>query len=440
MVGIGLAGGVFAMHDENVAHLLFVLAGEVLDEFLVVAVAGEGLDGGEFGTHLVLGAEDGDLAVAAHDFGPEGGGGTIADRQDGGLGIFDVVGEMVLHTAGLHHARSGDDDAGTVVGVEFFGVGDAADVVHLLEAERVGVGFDVLLQLLVESLAMDAEDVGGSHGERTVNEDFHIRQIIFIFKGLQGIHNLLCTADGEGGNDEFAFTLRHRVFDDHHEVVFRLADGSVEAIAIGGFGDDVVGLREGFGIGEDGLAVPPDVAGVAERSLLTPFFDGDIDGAAAEHVAGVDELKLEVGGNVIEKMVGDADETAHAGHRILHGVDGFDRGEALESAFLVELGGIGLLDAAGVGEHDGAEVAGGRGAEHRALEAHLHHVWNQAGVVDVRVGKDDVVNVARVEAEVAVHAVGLQTFTLVHAAVEQNFHALVGGEKEFTTGNFCCCT
>ena len=157
-------------------------------------------------------------------------------------------------------------------------------------------------------------------------------------------------------------------------------------------------------------------------------------------MAGINEFKLEVGGEFVGKMVRDADEVAHTTYRILHGIDRLNGRKSLEGAFFVELGGIGFLDAAGVGEHDSAEVAGGGRAEHRSFEAHLHHIGNQAGVVDVRVRKDDVVDVARVEAQVAVHAVGLETFTLVHSAIEQNFHAFARGEKKFTTGNFSRCT
>ena len=93
VLGVGLAHVAFAMHDEN-AFEFFVafLAGEIADELLVVAVAGEGVDALQMGFHLIHLPEDGDFLVAAHDLGAQRRGGAVADAQDGGLRIFNVVG------------------------------------------------------------------------------------------------------------------------------------------------------------------------------------------------------------------------------------------------------------------------------------------------------------------------------------------------------------
>ena len=50
-------------------------------------------------------------------------------------------------------------------------------------------------------------------------------------------------------------------------------------------------------------------------------------------------------------------------------------------------------------------------------------------------GKDDEIYLARIETEVAVCRVGLHAFALIHAAVEQDTHAAVGGDKVFAAGN-----
>ena len=161
-----------------------------------------------------------------------------------------------------------------------------------------------------------------------------------------------------------------------------------------------------------------------------------MDGAAAQHVARVDELHAEVGGDGKLQVVGDAGEVAHGLDGVAHVVDGFHGFQALFGAFLVELDGIGFLDAARVGQHDAAEVAGGGGAEDGAAESHLDDVGNQSRVVDVGVREQDVVDVFRIESEVAVHAVGFQTFPLVHSAVQQYFGSFYGGQEEFAAGHF----
>ena len=233
VLGVGGAGGVFAVDDEEFLHVLGFLAGEIADEFVVVAVAGERLDGGEGGFHLEFHAEDGDLLVAAHNLGAEGGGGAVADRQDGGARVLDVVGEVVFHAPRLHHAGGRDDDAGTVVGVEPFRVLDAADVVQVLESERVGVGLDVFLQFLGEAVAVEAEDVGGGDGQRAVHEDFDIGEVALVLQFLEGIDDFLCAADGEGGDDEFPLSFGAGVADDEGEVGFGLVEGGVQAVAVG---------------------------------------------------------------------------------------------------------------------------------------------------------------------------------------------------------------
>ena len=229
---IGGAGRVFAVDDENLLHVLFLLAGQIFNEFGVVAMAGESFDGGEGGLYFEFHSEDGDFFVTAHDFGPEGGWGAVADRQDGGFRVLDIVGEMVLHTSRFHHAGGRDDDAGTVVGVEPLRIIDVADVVQVLESERVGVGLDVFLQLLGEAVAVEAEDVGGGDGQRAVHEDFDIGQVSLVLQFLEGIHNLLGAADGEGGDDELALPFGAGVADDECKVAFGLVEGGVQPVAV----------------------------------------------------------------------------------------------------------------------------------------------------------------------------------------------------------------
>ena len=57
-------------------------------------------------------------------------------------------------------------------------------------------------------------------------------------------------------------------------------------------------------------------------------------------------------------------------------------------------------------------------------------------MVDVGVGEDDIVDFLGVDHDVAVGRVGLEAFTLEHAAVQQDFLAVVGGYQVFTASHF----
>ena len=106
------------------------------------------------------------------------------------------------------------------------------------------------------------------------------------------------------------------------------------------------------------------------------------------------------------------------------------KGDVDALSFLVKLLGISLLDAPGVGQHDGAEVARAGGAEHLAPETFLIYIWYETRMVDVRVRQEEEVYLCRVEAQIAVHAVCLQTFALIHATVEQYLGPFLGGKQE----------
>ena len=56
-------------------------------------------------------------------------------------------------------------------------------------------------------------------------------------------------------------------------------------------------------------------------------------------------------------------------------------------------------------------------------------------MVDMRVREQHNVNFRRVEAQIAVHGIGFQTFTLIHAAIQQYFDAVLRGEQKFAAGD-----
>lgn len=56
-------------------------------------------------------------------------------------------------------------------------------------------------------------------------------------------------------------------------------------------------------------------------------------------------------------------------------------------------------------------------------------------MVDMGVRKQHNVDLGRVKAQIAVHGIGLQTFALIHTAVQQDFYAFLRGEQELAAGD-----
>ena len=90
-------------------------------------------------------------------------------------------------------------------------------------------------------------------------------------------------------------------------------------------------------------------------------------------------------------------ELAHHALGVTFSVDRFDHRPAALFVAAVEVLDLGLLDAAGVGQHDLAQVAGGCRRIDRSLKARQHQLGQQAGVVDVGVGQQHRVDRARIE-------------------------------------------
>ena len=93
-----------------------------------------------------------------------------------------------------------------------------------------------------------------------------------------------------------------------------------------------------------------------------------------------------------------------------------------------------------VGQHDGAQITGGIGANHRASEAQPVHIGNQARMINVGMRKDNVVDFCRIKTQVAVQRIGFQTFALVDSAIEQYLFSGFGGNQVLAAGYLARCT
>ena len=96
----------FAVDKENLLQAAFFLAGYVANQLFVVAMAGPRLDASQVSPHLVDMTKNGDVLVAAHNLGAQGGRLAVSDTEYRGGRIVDIVGQMVLDASGFHHTRS----------------------------------------------------------------------------------------------------------------------------------------------------------------------------------------------------------------------------------------------------------------------------------------------------------------------------------------------
>ena len=128
-----------AMDDKELFEFLLVLTAYVVDHLAVVAVTGERFDAAQFGTNFIPVAKDRYRLVTSHYLGPKGGGFAVTHAENGGGGVVDVVGQMVLDAAGFHHTRCRNNDAGFVAHVESLGGLYRLDILQTVEPEGVGV-------------------------------------------------------------------------------------------------------------------------------------------------------------------------------------------------------------------------------------------------------------------------------------------------------------
>ena len=178
-----------------------------------------------------------------------------------------------------------------------------------------------------------------------------------------------------------------------------------------------IGPGRRLGVADDGQAAPADVAG-EDQPLISALGDPEIDRGRAQDVARLQELERQMLSQVEDPAVG------HADHQVLHrdgvaqGVERLALGQCL--APLPEERVVLLLDMAGVGQHDGAQVAGGGRAVHRAVEPLLHQEGKPARVVDVGVAQHHAIDPPGIEGKLGVERVGFGPAALEQPGVEQD--------------------
>ena len=398
---------------------------EVFHELAVVGVAGEAVEDFDAGADGDEVTEDGDFGVPFAELPAEGVFRTVADEEDGGARVGEVVLEMVDDAAALTHAGGGDDDEGAVLAIELLTLDGGADELEAFEAEGVAFVEEEVVDGVVEAFRVEAEDLGGGDGEGAVDKDGDAGEAGGLDEVVDDVEELLGALDGEGGDEDFAAVFEG-VGEDAAEVLAGVGVHFMFAPAVGAFHDDGVDVRGVVRIAQEVVVAAADIAGEEETFFLAggAVVEVEDDLGGAEDVAGIDEGDLDAIANEHGAVVVEGDELPEGLFGIDGGVERGVEGLAFAGAFFVGVFDVGGLDPGGVGQHNLAEVAGGGGGVDVSAVALAGEVGEIPAVVDVGVGEDHGGEVGRVEGEMFVAVVGFLAVPLVKPAVEQDALAI----------------
>ena len=285
---------------------------------------------------------------------------------------------------------------------------------------------------------MQTHNIGGVDAQRAVDKHIDVGQQTFAAQTVEGVDDFLRTTDGERRNDELAFLLGAGVERSHQQVLLGGIERGVQTVAVGRLHQQVVNLRKRLGIFEYMLVVAPHIARKAKLDKAAALLDFQIHAGAAENMASIEELYRHLTLDVELLVVRHADETAHTGLCIGLGIDRLNRRQPLGGTLLVEGVRIRLLNAAGVGQHNGTQVACGGRADDDAVKAQLVDIRNQSRMVDMGVREDEVVDLLWVETQIAVHSVGLEALALIHTAVEQYLQTSLRCDEVLASRHLAC--
>ncbi len=268
-------------------------------------------------------------------------------------------------------------------------------------------------------------------GGRAVHVQRRPRQDAVAHPAAQVVDDDLGAPEAEGGNQHLAAAGQGAA--DHVAHAGRQAvHALVDAAAVGAFADEQVGRRYGRRLAQERQAAPTEVAGEGDAADARRPGDRQLGHRRAEDVTGVEEAQPDVRGNVVRRLVGDGhalqDDAVGVGARVRRRV-----GRGAPTPTLPQprregrrVGDDRFLfpDAGRIAEHDGGQLAGGRGAVDGAGKALIDQAGQVAAVVDVGVAEDDGVDVGRGEGKADVASASLVAFAANEAAIEQD--ALTG--------------
>ena len=225
----------------------------------------------------------------------------------------------------------------------------------------------------------------------------------------------------------------------------------VQPVAVGGFAEEVIALREKLRTRQYMTLRPTDIAGIGHTlpafgsrlycTLYLVFLYISLiylqaANSSSQHVSGIGEGQQYIIEEPETAVVTIGDEELHRAVHIVLVIEGFYLVpftfllvRILPVDLLVVHANILLLNERRIGEHQGAQIARSRRAVDIALETHLHYVRDQPRMVDMRMAQHNAIQLRRIKTQVPVRRVRLHTFTLIHTAVQQDCMTRIGCDQ-----------
>ena len=343
-----------------------------------------------------------------------------AHEEHGALRPPEVVLQVVADAARVAHAGGGDDDLGGPVLVEGLGLLAGFRGVKVGEAEHVRALAHqpnrVVVHIAPEVPVKDGRGLF-RQGRVDVHREIRAGGYHVLFLNLPDeVEKLLGPAHGEGGDNDIA-PPGHSLVDDPGQLVGVAPALRMVPVAVGGLHHHVVRPGQLHWVPDDGLVDVADVPGEDDALFHAVFPQVHGHEGGAQQMPRVGKFDVHALAQVDELTVLADNHKFLDPLRVLHGVEGLGPGGAGALTLAVFPLRVLLLDVGGVQQHDFQQLGGEAGGEDAALEALLNEHGNPAGVVDVGVGDQDVVDGVGGKGE---FAVGNLVPALLEAAVDED--------------------
>ena len=430
---VGRTGGEALLGEglgEDILHLVLAMDDEdplglrlegvhPLQQALPVGMARKAGKLADLGLHLDGLAEELDVRCPLQQGAAQRAHGLIAHEEDGALLPPEVVLEVVADTARLAHSAGRDDDLGHGVGVD--GAGLVAGDADLQARELDGV--DALGQqgvgLLVEAGGVGIlEDAGGLDGQRAVDVDREAAVAgdkVLLLDLTDEVEQLLRASHRKARDDHIAAPVEGAL-QNFCQLAHIVGLGAVAAVAVGGLHKDIVRILQVGGVLDDGLMEVADVAGEDELGGRAVLRHPNFDAGRAEKMAHIHKADDEAGGKLDLFVVVEPPEQRDGRLGVLNGVHRLHRLRAGALALAVLPLGLELLNVGRVPQHDAAQLCRGLGGINSAPEAVAHQQGQQARVVDMGMGGQHAVDLARCNRD---GLVLVDILALLHPAVDE---------------------
>ena len=326
---------------------------------------------------------------------------------------------MVADAARLAHAAGREDDLRHAVRVDHAGFLAG----HADPQPRESDGVDALLQqrkgLLVKAVRVGIfKNARCFDGQRAVNVHREVAVPLdkaFFFDLADEVEHLLRAAHRKAGDDHIAAPVEGAL-QNFGQLVHIVRARAVAAVAVGRLHEHIVRFLNVGRVLDDGLVQVADIAGEDQLRGGVALGDPQLDAGRAQQVAHIHEPDLDARGKLHPSLIRNAREQLHGRFGVLHGVHGLHRFRAGALALAVFPLRFKFLNVGGVPQHDAAQLHRGVRCIDLAPEAVAHQQRQHTGVVDVGVGGQHPVDLARCHRD---RLVLVDILALLHAAVDQ---------------------